>query len=82
MRDTSRLQWLSSHLGRPGRCDEANEDYEGETKGITDLIGLGMQHEMREVFDCVKAWLEKYIEASVEASNDADAAQEAGEREE
>lgn len=81
----SRLQWLSSHLDRPGRCDEANEEYGGEVKGITDLIGLGMQHEMREVFDCVKAWLKKHIEeleeeheASVEASNDADAAQEAG----
>ena len=59
----SRLSWLASNLERPGMCDEAREEYGGDAPAdILSYIAWGMQHEMRQVFDCVKAWLEEFVE--------------------
>ena len=54
-----RLAWLSSHLDRPGYCDEAAADAGGPPADILALVAWGMDRELREVFDLVRAKLEE-----------------------
>jgi hypothetical protein len=54
-----RLGWLASHLDRPGYCDEAAADAGGPPADILALVAWGMDRELREVFDLVRAKLEE-----------------------
>jgi hypothetical protein len=55
---TDRLDWLSTHLDRPGSCDEAAEQAGGPPGDILAFVGRGMDREMREVFEWVHSKLE------------------------
>jgi hypothetical protein len=52
-----RLNWLASHLDRPGYCDEAAEDAGGPPGDILAFVALGMDRELREVFGLVRTKL-------------------------
>lgn len=63
-----RLNWLASHLDRPGYCDEAAEEYDVDGKygnrcAMTDRIGYGMMWELHRVYRDVLAQVEKQAEA-------------------
>ena len=50
----SRLEWLASHLSRPGYCDEAqDEGLAGENADVVTLAGLGQYMEASEVYGLV-----------------------------
>jgi hypothetical protein len=57
-----RLDWLASHLDRPGYCDEAAADAGGPPGEILTLVAWGMDRELREVFDLVRSKLEEIAE--------------------
>jgi hypothetical protein len=57
-----RLDWLASHLDRPGYCDEAAADAGGPPAEVLAFVTLGMDREMREVFGLVRAKLEEIAE--------------------
>src|SRR5262249_20888351 len=57
-----RLNWLTSHLDPPGYCDEAAEDMGGPPGDILALLAWGMDRELREVFELVRARLEEIAE--------------------
>lgn len=67
----ARLDWLASHLSRPGYVDEAIEEMGGgrtsdgefgrgggEPLGVVDMIGQGQYREAHEVFSSVRSFLE------------------------
>ena len=54
-----RLDWLASHLDRPGYCDEAAEEAGGPPGEILAFVVWGMDRELREVFDLVRSKLEE-----------------------
>lgn len=60
---SERLAWLSSHLQRPGYCDEAAETFGAEERELVDRVALGMYAEAREVFGIVRRELESRAEA-------------------
>lgn len=62
-----RLNWLASRLDRHGYCDEAAEDIGESPKQILDLIALGMDRELREVFDLIRERLAKIEDERTEA---------------
>lgn len=45
-----RLQWLASHLSRPGYVDEGVAELGGDELDTTERIGLGQYMESREIF--------------------------------
>jgi hypothetical protein len=57
-----RLDWLASHLDRPGYCDEAAEDAGGPPADILAFVAWGMDRELREVFDLIRSRLEEIAE--------------------
>jgi hypothetical protein len=57
-----RLNWLASHLDRPGYCDEAAEDAGGPPDDILAFVAWGMDREMHEVFGIIHAKLEEIAE--------------------
>jgi hypothetical protein len=57
-----RLNWLASHLDRPGYCDEAAEDAGGPPGDILAFVAWGMERELREVFGLVRTKLEGIAE--------------------
>jgi hypothetical protein len=57
-----RLDWLASNLDRPGYCDEAAEDAGGPPGGIVAFVAWGMDRELREVVELVRARLEEIAE--------------------
>ena len=57
-----RLNWLASHLDRPGYCDEAAADAGGPPAEILAFVACGMDRELREVFDLVRSTLEEMAE--------------------
>ena len=57
-----RLDWLASHLDRPGYCDEAAADAGGPPAEILAMVAWGMDRELREVFDLVRSRLEEITE--------------------
>jgi len=61
-----RLNWLASRLDRHGYCDEAAEDMGESPKQIVDFIALGMDRELREVFDLVRERLEEIADESID----------------
>jgi hypothetical protein len=50
---------LSSHLDRPGYCDEATADAGGAPAEILTFVAWGMDRELCEVFDIVRSRLEQ-----------------------
>jgi hypothetical protein len=65
-----RLDWLASHLDRPGYRDEAAEEA-GEPPGdILAFVAWGKDRELREVFDLVRAKLEEIAEEQDDADAD------------
>jgi hypothetical protein len=66
---SDRLDWLASHLDRPGYCDEAAEDAGGPAGDILTFVAWGMDRELREVFGLVRSRLEEIAE---EQDEDAD----------
>jgi hypothetical protein len=54
-----RLDWLASHLDRPGYCDEAAEEAGGPPADILTFVAWGMDRELRVVFDLVRGRLEE-----------------------
>jgi hypothetical protein len=61
-----RLDWLASHLDRPGYCDEAADDVGGPPGDILALVAWGMDRELREVFDLVRTRIEEIAKAEDE----------------
>jgi hypothetical protein len=59
-----RLDWLASHLDRPGYCDEAAEDMGGPPGDILAFVAWGMDRELREVFGLVRSKLEEFAEGA------------------
>jgi hypothetical protein len=57
-----RLDWLASHLDRPGYCDEAAEEVSGPPTDILTFVARGMDRELREVFGLVRSKLEEIAE--------------------
>ena len=57
-----RLNWLASHLDRPGYCDEAAADAGGPPADILAFVARGMDRELREVFGLVRTKLEEIAE--------------------
>ena len=57
-----RLDWQASHLDRPGHCNEAARDLGGAPAEILAFVAWGMDREMREVFELVRAKLEEIAE--------------------
>jgi hypothetical protein len=57
-----RLNWLASHLDRPGYCDEAAADAGGPPGDVLALVAWGMDRELREVFGLVRSMLEESAE--------------------
>src|SRR5262245_45755099 len=57
-----RLDWLASHLDRPGYCDEAAADMGGPPGEILAFVAWGMDRELREVFGLVRSRLEETAE--------------------
>ena len=66
-----RLAWLASHLDRPGYCDEAAAEAGGPPGDILALVAWGMDRELREVFESVRARLEE-IAGDEDEATDAD----------
>ena len=64
-----RLAWLSSHLDRPGYCDEAAEDAGGPPGDILAFVAWGMARELREVFALVRSKLEEIAEEEDDRDN-------------
>jgi len=62
-----RLAWLASHLDRPGYCDEAAADMGGPPGDILALVALGMDAELTEVFELVRARLEDMADKQEDA---------------
>jgi hypothetical protein len=62
-----RLDWLASHLDRPGYCDEAAEDAGGTPGDILAFVAWGMDSELREVFGLVRS---KQEEVAAEEDDD------------
>lgn len=76
-----RTAWLASRCDRAGYCDEAAAGFGTPPDGVLGAIALGMVWELDEVRGLVRGFLEKREAAeleAIEASNDADAMQEAG----
>jgi hypothetical protein len=65
-----RLNWLASHLDRPGYCDEAADDAGRPPADILAFVAWGMDREMREVFGLVRTRLVEIAEE--EDDEDAD----------
>jgi hypothetical protein len=65
-----RLDWLASHLDRPGYCDEAVAEAGGPPGEILAFVAWGMDREIREVFELVRAKLEEI--AGEEENGDAE----------
>src|SRR5262249_15387409 len=61
-----RLNWLASHLERPGYCDEAADDLGQAPKEIMAFVAWGMDRELREVFGLVRYRLEEIAEDSID----------------
>jgi hypothetical protein len=59
---SDRLDWLASHLDRPGYCDEAADDAGGPPGEILAFVAWGMDRELREVFGLVRTRLEEIAE--------------------
>ena len=49
----ARLTWLSSHLSRPGYCDQARDEMGVEGLDIIEQAGLGQYMEASEVYGLV-----------------------------
>ena len=54
----ARLEWLGSHLSRPGYCDEGRDEFSSENLDIVEQIGLGQFMEASEVYGLVLQALE------------------------
>jgi hypothetical protein len=54
-----RLDWLTSHLDRSEYCNAAAEEMGGPPAGILAFVAWGMDRELREVSDLVRARLEE-----------------------
>jgi hypothetical protein len=65
-----RLDWLASHLDRPGYCDEAAEGTGRPPAEILAFVAWGMDRELREVFGLARSKLEEI--AQDEDDEDAD----------
>jgi hypothetical protein len=57
-----RLDRQASHLDRPGYCDEAAAEAGRPPGDILALVAWGMDRELREVFELVRARLEEIAE--------------------
>jgi hypothetical protein len=57
-----RLDWLASHLDRPGYCDEAVRDLGAAPADVLAFVAMGMDAELREVFALVLSRLEEIAE--------------------
>jgi hypothetical protein len=67
-----RLDWLASHLDRPGYCDEAAAEAGGPPGDILAFVAWGMDRELREVFGLVRWKLEEIAEAQDGEDTDAE----------
>jgi len=65
-----RLDWLASHLDRPGYSDEAARDMSGPPADILAFVALGMDAELREVFGLVRTRLEEMAEEEGDENSD------------
>jgi hypothetical protein len=65
-----RLDWLASHLDRPGYCDEAAEDAGSPSGDILALVAWGTDRELREVFGLVRSRLEVIAEDECDDDHD------------
>lgn len=70
--NADRCRWLASNLNRGGYCDTAMEEFGGDVGGIFNVLGLGMQEEMREVFDLLKSQLEEWADSAEDEGDDAE----------
>jgi hypothetical protein len=64
-----RLDWPSSHLDRPGYCDEAADDAGLSPGDILAFVGCGMGRELREAFGLVRSKLEEIADGEDEGAD-------------
>jgi hypothetical protein len=65
-----RLDWLASHLDRPGYCDEAAAEAGGPPGEILAFVAWGMDRELREAFELVRSKLEELAGQEDESAED------------